>query len=209
MGVSRVPLMRPQRLLIPLALLTPPALAAPAMAADIGVSVTDYEYTAKEVKIAPGDTVTWSFDAGFHTSTSDSGQAEAWDSGPATSPPGTTYQKAFTRPGRFTYYCIPHESFPMRGTVVVGSDEFPKSQSKFKLVRKGKKITVSFTLVESAKVVAKLKGPSDKKATRKRLAPGRYSIPFKKLKRGKYTSTVTFTDDFDKVTKVKKTAVVR
>ena len=58
-------------------------------------------------------------------------------------------------------------------------------------------------------MVASLKGPSDKKATRKRLRPGATRSPFKKLKRGKYKATVTFTDDFDKVTKVKKSAVVR
>ena len=200
--------MRSLRLLLPLALLTPMALASPASAAEFPVSVTDFQFGPAEVEIGVGDSVVWSFDEGSHTTTSDSGQAKSWDSGPASSPVGAKFSQTFDRPGRFSYYCIPHESF-MKGAVVVGSDQFPKSQSKFKLVRKGKKITVSFTLVESAKVVAKLKGPSDKKATRKRLAPGRYSIPFKKLKRGKYTSTVTFTDDFDKVTKVKKTAVVR
>ncbi|HEX2416027.1 MAG TPA: plastocyanin/azurin family copper-binding protein [Thermoleophilaceae bacterium] len=194
--------MRPYRLLIPLALLVPLAPASPAAAVDFPVRVTDYEFGPKEVKVGVGDSVTWSFDMGSHTTTSDSGQVESWDSGPAASPVGTKYTQTFNTPGRFSYYCIPHQAF-MKGAVVVGTDEFKKSQTKFKQVRRGSKVTFSFKLVEAAKVVASIKGPNKKKATRKRLKPGRYSIALRGLKQGRYKGTVTFTDDFDKVSKVR------
>jgi plastocyanin len=195
--------MRPHRLLIPLVLLTPLALASPAAAVDFPVSVTDYEFGPKEVKVGVGDSVTWSFDMGSHTTTSDSGQVESWNS--ESRPVGAKFPHTFTRPGRFTYYCIPHEFFnpPMRGVVVVGTDGFKKSQTRFKQVRRGSKVTFSFKLVEAAKVVASIKGPNKKKATRKRLKPGRHSIALRGLKEGRYKGTVTFTDDFDKVSKVR------
>lgn len=208
MAVSRVPLMRPQRLLIPLALLSPLALASPAMAADTSVGVIDFEFQPKSLNIDVGDTVTWNFIQAGHTATSDPGQPVSWNSSEQTNAAGTSYPKTFSQPGRYSYFCTPHAAF-MKGVVTVGSDRYPKSASKFKLARKGKKITVSFTLRESARVVATLKGPVKKKATRKRLEPGRHSISFKKLKPGKYASSVTFTDDFDRLTKVKKSAVIR
>ena len=115
---------------------------------------------------------------------------------------GQRFTQTFDTAGRFSYYCIPHQSF-MTGAVVVGTDEFKKSQKSFKQVRRGSKVTFSFRLVEAAKVVASIKGPSKKKATRKRLKPGPYSIALRGLKEGRYKGTVTFTDDFDKVSKVK------
>lgn len=194
--------MRPHRLLLPLALLTPLALASPAAAADFPVSVTDFAFGPEQVEVAVGDSVTWSFDQGSHTTTSDPGQATSWNSGPASSPVGTKYTETFDTPGRFSYYCIPHESF-MKGAVVVGTDEFKKSQTGFKTVRRGTKVTFRFRLVEAAKVVASLKGPNKKKATSKRLEPGKRSISLRGLKTGRYRGTVTFTDDFDKASKVR------
>ena len=195
--------MRPHRFLLSLALLTPLALASPAAAADFPVSVTDFAFGPKQVEVAVGDSVTWSFDEGSHTTTSDSGQATSWNSGPAVQPGrarGTP--KTFDTPGRFSYYCIPHESF-MKGAVVVGTDEFKKSQTKFKTVRRGTKVTFRFKLVEAAKVVASIKGPNKKKATSKRLKAGNRSISLRGLKTGRYSGTVKFTDDFDKTSTVR------
>ena len=195
--------MRPHRLLIPLVLLTPFALASPAAAVDQTVDVTsDFTFAPDVVNVDVGDTVTWSFSGAGHTTTSESGQPESWNSGPEVNAVGTTYPYTFNTPGRFSYYCIPHESF-MKGAVVVGTDEFKKSQKSFKQVRRGSKVTFSFSLVEAAKVVASIKGPNKKKATRKRLKPGRYSIALRGLEEGRYKGNVTFTDDFDKVSKVK------
>jgi plastocyanin len=192
--------MRAHRLLLPLALLTPLALASSAVAADVPVTVTDFQFGPKQVNVAVGDSVTWNFDEGSHSTTSDSGQATRWNS--QVEAPGARYTQTFTKPGRFSYYCIPHQAF-MKGAVVVGTDEFKKSATKFKQVRRGSKVTFRFKLAEAAKVVASLKGPNKKKATSKRLKPGRHSIAVRGLKKGRYKGTVSFTDDYDKVSKVR------
>ena len=54
-----LPTMRPKRLLIPLAVLSPLALASPAQAADASVNVFDFEFIEKEVQVGVGETVTW------------------------------------------------------------------------------------------------------------------------------------------------------
>jgi plastocyanin len=189
--------MRPRRLLIPLAVLSPLALASPALAADATVEILDFEFRAKEVRVGVGETVTWNFSAAGHTTTSDRGQPESWNSGPATGALGTSFPHTFDTPGRFTYYCIPHQSF-MKGTVVVGTDEHRKSFTRFKRTRRGSKVTFSFTLVEAAKVEIRLSGAAKRSATRKRLQPGKHSIVFRNLKAGDYRARATFTDDFDK-----------
>ena len=200
--------MRPRRLLIPLAVLTPLVLAAPAMAADTSVSVVDFAFNAKSVQIDPGDTVTWNFVVAGHTTTSNSGQAERWNSGPQTNDGGTSFEHTFTKPGRFTYICLPHQTF-MKGTVTVGTDEHKKSQSKFSQSRRGSTVTYKFTLVEAAKVSIKLSGAAKRSVTRKRLGTGRYSIPFRNMKPGKYTGKATFTDDFGKKSVVRISTTVR
>ena len=203
--------MRSRRLLPLAVLLTSLALASPAMGADRTVSVVDFEFQPREVQIEPGDTITWNFVNGGHTTTAAGGQPERWNSGGdtgATSPAGAIFQHTFATPGRFNYFCIPHASF-MKGVVVVGEDEFPKSQSRFRQVRRGNRITFKFTLVEPAKVVAKLRGPSRRSATRRRLAPGSHSIAFRRLRDGTYRGTVAFTDDFDNVSRVKTFTVIR
>lgn len=200
--------MRRHRLLIPLVLLAPLALTAPAPAADTTVRVDDFKFIAKDVKVDVGDTVTWAFDKDGHTTRSNSGQPVGWDSGPATNALGTTFLKTFDTPGRFTYFCEPHQSF-MKGTVTVGSDRFAKSQASFKQTREGKKLIFAFRLREPAKVVAKLGGASRRSLTRRRLEPGRHKLAFNRLKAGAYRGTVTFTDDFDKQSNVKTSTVIR
>jgi plastocyanin len=201
--------MRPRRLILSLALLSPLAFASPAMAVDTSVRVFDFEFLARSVSVDVGDTVTWNFEAAGHTSTSDSGQPERWNSGPNNelSAVGTRFAHTFDTPGRYSYICIPHPF--MKGVVVVGTDERSRSYSKFKQVRRGRKIIFRFTLVEPAKVVAKLRGASRRSATRRRLAPGSYSIAFPRLAAGAYRGTVTFTDDFDKKTVARSSTVIR
>jgi plastocyanin len=200
--------MRPRRLLIPLAVPSALVLAAPAMAADTSVNVVDFAFEARNVQIDPGDTVTWNFAVAGHTTTSNAGQAERWSSGPETNDGGTSFAHTFSRPGRFTYICLPHQSF-MKGTVTVGTDQVRKSQSKFSQSRRGSTVTYKFTLVEAAKVSIKLSGAAKRSATRKRLSAGKYSIPFRNMKPGKYTGTATFTDDFGKKSVVRITTTVR
>ena len=116
---------------------------------------------------------------------------------------GRTYSHTFTRPGLYSYICRPHESF-MSGTVTVGEDEFERSYASFKQVRRGRRITMRFELVEPARVEAKLRGGARRSATRRRLEPGPYAFTFRRLPKGQYRGTVTFTDDF-KNESIKKT----
>jgi plastocyanin len=189
--------MRPHRLLMPLAVILALGSAAPAVAADLPVEVVDYEFLPAERKIALGDTVIWSFTNGGHTTTAARGQADKWNSGPATSKAGTTYQKTFNTPGRFQYICIPHASF-MKGTIEVGEDAERDTVDNFKGTRRGDNIKISFKLNEAAKVTYKLKGPSRRTVERGRLDAGRHSFRMRNLRKGQYRGTLTLVDDFDK-----------
>jgi plastocyanin len=199
--------MRFRLLLAPLALLLSLAAAAPASAAERLVNVIDFEFQPKNFQVDPGDTVTWTFTDGGHTTTADPGQAESWNSGPAANPAGFRFSHTFKHPGRYSYICIPHGSF-MTGVVQVGRDRFPKSQRSFKQTRRGNSITISFRLVEPAKVTVKLRGPSRRTATRRRLEPGRHSIKLSRLRAGRYRSTVTFQDDFKKKSVARASTVI-
>jgi plastocyanin len=189
--------MRPHRLLMPLTVILALGSASPAVAADLPVEVVDYEFLPAERRIALGDTVIWSFTNGGHTTTAARGQADKWNSGPATSEAGTTYQKTFNTPGRFQYICIPHASF-MKGTIEVGEDAERDTVDNFKGTRRGDNIKISFKLNEAAKVTYKLKGPSRRTVERGRLDAGRHSFRVRNLRKGEYRGTLTLVDDFDK-----------
>lgn len=190
--------MRFQRLLIPLAVLTPLALASPAAAFDWQVDVVDFEFKPGEHHIAVGDSVTWNFTIAGHSSTSQRGQPDSWTSVPTgTNPAGTPFTKVFDTPGRYQYNCIPHEAF-MKGVVQVGTDTVVDSLDDFKSKRTGKRVKVSFLLNEPATVTYKLKGPSRRTVKRGRLEAGTHSFTLRRLKRGTYRGVMTVTDDFDK-----------
>jgi plastocyanin len=198
---------RPTRLLLaPITALAALGVAAPSLAADIAVGVTDYKFTAKTQAIGVGDTVTWNFTDKDHSTTSRPGQAERWDSDVKAA--GTTFQKTFTKPGRFQYVCTPHESF-MTGTIVVGTDRVKDTVDGLRAKVNGKKVTVSFKLNEAASATLKLKGAATRTVKRKRLATGKQRITVKRLKVGSYTGTLVLSDDFDKKTTQKKTFRVR
>jgi plastocyanin len=200
--------MRFRLALAPLALLVALSAAAPASAAERAVNVVQFSFQPETLQIDPGDRVTWTFSEPGHTTTANSGQAESWDSGPDTNDANTTFSHTFDTPGRFGYICIPHGSF-MTGVVQVGRDEFPKSQRSFKQTRRGNSITMRFRLVEPAKVTAKLRGPTRRSVTRRRLEAGRHSIKFARLRDGRYRGTVSFVDDFRKKSVVRTSAVIR
>jgi plastocyanin len=200
--------MRRRRLLIPLAVLSSLALASPTLAADASVNVVDFSFEPKEVQVGVGEKVTWNFAVGGHTTTSSPGQAERWNSGPATNPGGTSFEHTFTKPGRFSYVCIPHQSF-MKGTVVVGTDAHRRSQSRFSQSRRGSTVTYRFMLVEAAKVSIRLSGEARRSASRRRLEPGRHSIRFRNVRSGRYKGTAAFTDDFGNRSVVRFTTTVR
>jgi plastocyanin len=198
--------MRRHRLILaPVTALTALAVAVPSLqAADFEVGVAnggEFDFTPKTRTIAVGDKVVWRFNDEGHTTTSLRGQAESWDS--RIKNQGQTFEKTFTKPGRFQYVCTPHEGF-MKGTVVVGRDSVTDSVDAFKTKVSGKKATVSFELNEAVQATYKLTGASKRTVTRKRLKAGKQSLTVKGLKSGRYTGTLTLLDDFDKKTTQKK-----
>jgi plastocyanin len=190
--------MRPQRLLIPLALLTPLVLVSPAAAFDWNTEVIDFEFKPAERRISVGDSVTWNFTAGGHTTTSLSGQPESWNSvSEGTNSAGSTYTKVFDTPGRYQYVCTPHRAF-MKGVIEVGTDTVVDSLDDFKSTRRGNRVKLSFLLNEPATVTYRLKGPSPRTVRRGRLGAGRHSFTLRRLRRGTYRGVLTVVDDFDK-----------
>src|SRR5215217_827201 len=190
--------MRPKRLLIPLALLTPLVLASPAAGFDWNTEVVDFEFKPPEQRIAVGDSVTWNFTAGGHTSTSLRGQPDSWNSVPdGTNSAGSSYTKVFNTPGRYQYVCIPHRSF-MKGVVEVGTDTVIDTLDDFRTRRRGNRVKLSFRLNEPATVTYRLKGPSPRIVRKGRLAAGAHGFTLRRLKRGSYRGVLTVVDDFDK-----------
>ncbi len=187
-----------QRLLIPLAVLTPLVLASPAAAFDWPTEVVDFEFKPADRRIALGDSVTWNFTAAGHTSTSLEGQPDSWNSVPeGTNAAGSSYTKVFNTPGRYQYMCIPHQAF-MKGVIEVGTDEVVDSLDNFKSKRTGNRVKLSFLLNEPAIVTYRLKGPTRRTVKRGRLRAGRHSFTLRRLRRGTYRGVLTVVDDFDK-----------
>ena len=193
-------------LLAPLTALAALGVAAPSLAAAVSVDVKDFEFAPKTQKIGVGDTVTWTFTNGGHSTTSRPNQPQKWDSDVLDK--GKTFQETFTKPGKYEYYCRPHESF-MRATLVVGEDTVKKTVGAISAKVSGTKATLGLKLNEAALVSVKLKGPSKKTVKAKRLTAGKRSVVVKKLKKGSYTATITLSDDFDHKTTKKKTFTVR
>jgi plastocyanin len=199
--------MRRHRLLpIPLVLLLVLAAAAPVSAAEVEVTATNYAFNPTPLAIGVGDTVTWRFATGGHTTTSTRGQADRWDSGNKAF--GETFQRTFNRPGRFQYFCVPHEGF-MRGTVQVGTDQVRDTVDAFRTRRSGSTVRISFKLNEPATVIYQLRGPDRRTVRRGRLPAGRHSFRVKRLDEGSYRGTLTLEDDFDKKVRPKNSFVVR
>jgi plastocyanin len=195
-------------LLPPLTVAIAVAGVAVAPAAERPVSAVDFEFQPRALRIEPGDSVTWTFVTGGHTTTSNPRQAESWDSQAQSA--GASFEHTFDTPGRYQYVCIPHQGFdpPMAGVVQVGEDRFPKSHASFRQTRSGSSITMTFRLLEPARATLRLSGPSARTVTRRRLARGRHTIRFRRLREGTYRGTSTFVDDFDKTSRVRVRSVI-
>ena len=76
-------------------------MVSPAVALESSIGAADFEFTAESQQVAVGDKVVWTFTDGGHSTTSVPGQAEWWDS--AVRNLGETFQKTFTKPGRYRY----------------------------------------------------------------------------------------------------------
>jgi plastocyanin len=182
------------------------ALAAPASANDVPVTVANNAFSPAEVTVTQGDSVNWTF-AGpdtNHSVTSDTTGQASWDSDPGNPFPNHTGSSRFSKemnfPGEWTYHCKVHSN--MTGKVTVNpkvNDPNPPPVDtvgpKFGTPTVSvTKRTARFTLDEDAKVAATLVGP-----TRKRLSLAGKSgqnvlkLP-KKLKPGRYSLALRATD---------------
>jgi plastocyanin len=190
--------------LIAAAVATMAVFAVPARAAD--VTVSNFAFMPSTVNVSPGETVTWKF-AGpdvNHSTTSDAGQAESWDSDPGNASPnhtvGDTFPHTFTQAGTYTYFCKVHPF--MQARVVVGaageppppppSDTTAPQLSSLKASVKRRRVT--FKLDEPATVAAKLRGPTRKDQTLHGKAGTNVLKLPSRLKQGRYKLTLVATD---------------
>jgi plastocyanin len=83
----------------------------------VTVRMEDNFFDQANITVQPGTTVTWVQSGNNpHTTTSYDG---LWDSGMIEGGSGGTFSYTFEEPGRYDYYCIPHESMGMIGSVTV------------------------------------------------------------------------------------------
>jgi plastocyanin len=201
--------MRRKLIALPLSFLLAGVTASPAAAADWTANVIDYEFQPATQTIAVGDSVTWSFTDGGHTSATLDERADSWQSiDEGANAPGTSYTHVFRTAGRFQYVCLQHRDF-MKGVVVVGTDTVADSVDRLRAKRTGKRVRVSFVLNEPATVRYSLKGPAKRTVKRGRLAAGSHSLTLRRLKRGRYRGVLTVVDDFDKRVAPRNSFVVR
>lgn len=101
-------------------------LVAPAIAANIGVSIADKAFTPAEIVIAVGGNVTWTVTKSIgepHSVTSgkptDADRGKAFDSGvEGLQENGQAFSFTFAEAGTYDYYCLVHP-VDMTGKVVV------------------------------------------------------------------------------------------
>jgi plastocyanin len=80
--------------------------AQPAQGSEkITVTIDNFKFDPREVKIKAGTTVVWTDSRGRHTITSDDG---SFDSGTLTA--GQNFEHKFEKPGSYPYYCMFHGS---------------------------------------------------------------------------------------------------
>jgi plastocyanin len=110
------------------------AVGAPSDTAEVRMITEDggYHFEPHVVRVNAGGTVTWHNESGSHSTTAyhpDNDQpqlvpdgAAAWDSG-ILSEQGATFEHTFETEGVYHYYCTPHESLGMIGSVIVGEPD--------------------------------------------------------------------------------------
>lgn len=103
--------------------------------ATVDVSMVNYSFQPETVTINAGDTVRWINQGGSHTTTSGTGCVSdgKWNSGLLST--SQTYSVMFNTAGTYPYFCMPHCSLGMTGTVVVNPSTsimaIPTSQQIF------------------------------------------------------------------------------
>jgi plastocyanin len=114
-----------RRLVVALALvLGTGSLAAADFTVNVGPGMT---FNPNSITIQQGDTVTWHFLEGNHSTTSNATTGvDAWDSGVL--PEDSDFSHTFFTSGNHPYYCKVHSSaggFAMNGSVIVDADLTP------------------------------------------------------------------------------------
>ncbi len=96
---------------------TPLKATAPTTVAD--VSIINFGYVPAVLTVTAGTTVRWTNTAALtpHTSTSDAGSTEVWDS--LTINPSGVFTHTFDTPGIYGYFCTIHGAALMHGFIVV------------------------------------------------------------------------------------------
>ncbi|WP_435075166.1 plastocyanin/azurin family copper-binding protein [Halorubrum sp. HHNYT27] len=111
------------------------AVGEPTATAAVEMITTDdggTHFAPHVARVETGGTVTWTLESGSHNAAAyhpDNDQpqlvpdgAEPWDSG-MISEHGATFEHTFETEGVYHYYCMPHESTGMIGSVIVGEPD--------------------------------------------------------------------------------------
>ncbi len=120
MNISQI---RVRSLIMTLSLLVAIVLVAwDGLSAEVEVKVLNFEFSPRNITIPAGETVKWAWEDGIHTTTNGTGSADPqagtlWDAPISSS--NRTFSYRFDQEGFFPYFCIPHESFDMKGTITV------------------------------------------------------------------------------------------
>lgn len=113
------------------------AIGAPSDTAEVSMVTKDggYHFEPHIVRVNVGGTVTWTLESGSHSTAAyhpDNDQpqlvpdgAAGWSSG-TLSEAGATFEHTFETEGVYHYYCSPHESLGMLGSVIVGQPDSQK-----------------------------------------------------------------------------------
>lgn len=98
------------------------------------ITVANFQFSPSNLNVSVGDTVSWVWESGFHTTTSTSipGGADAWDSPIATS--SSTFEYVITMPGIYNYWCTIHA--PAMAGTINASSALPVSLSNFSIAAK-------------------------------------------------------------------------
>jgi len=85
----------------------------------VDVAIFNFGFNPAVITITAGSTVRWTNTASLtsHTTTSDLGDTEVWNSG--TLNPGDVFTHTFDTPGIYGYYCMIHGALLMHGFVIV------------------------------------------------------------------------------------------
>lgn len=86
------------------------------------VFASGFTFSPNAVTITVGDTILWKQVSGSHTTTSGTGPGDPeagllWNKSLTSASP--EYQRQFNTSGSYPFYCIPHVSFGMTGTITV------------------------------------------------------------------------------------------